>query len=147
MRFKATSGPMPPLPEIARALEVDAVVEGAVARSADRVRVTAQLIDARTDRHLWARSYERDAHDVLALQSELRAIAEEVQVHVTHEERARLGNPRRVDPGAYEEYLEGASTGIEGTKPPRAEPSSASSAPSLGDPPGRRRTRGSPTPT
>lgn len=108
MRFKATSGPMPPLPEIARALEVDAVVEGAVARSADRVRVTAQLIDARTDRHLWARSYERDAHDVLALQSELaRAIAEEVQVHVTHEERARLGNPRRVDPGAYEEYLRG----------------------------------------
>ncbi|MGE5177922.1 MAG: protein kinase domain-containing protein [Bacteroidota bacterium] len=106
MRYK--TGALPPLPEIARALEVDAVVEGAVARSADRVRVTAQLIDARSDRHLWARSYERDAHDVLGLQSEIaRAITEEIQVQVTHEERARLVRERRVDPGAYEEYLRG----------------------------------------
>ena len=105
MRYKGTAEP---LPAIARALEVDAIVEGAVARSADRVRVTAQLIDAKSDRHLWARSYERDVHDVLALQSELaQAIAEEIQVHVTHEERARLVNPKRVDPGAYEEYLRG----------------------------------------
>jgi serine/threonine protein kinase/tetratricopeptide (TPR) repeat protein len=105
MRFKGTTLP---LPEIARSLEVDAVVEGAVARSQERVRVTAQLIDARTDTHLWARSYERDASDVLALQSELAgAIAEEVRAHVTQEERARLASPRRVDPEAYEEYLRG----------------------------------------
>jgi serine/threonine-protein kinase len=105
MRYKDTSEG---LPAIAKALEVDAIVEGAVARSADRVRVTAQLIDARADRHLWARSYERDAHDVLALQAELaQAIAEEIQVHVTHEERARLVSSRRVDPAAYEEYLRG----------------------------------------
>jgi serine/threonine protein kinase/tetratricopeptide (TPR) repeat protein len=105
MRFKGTTQS---LPEIARSLEVDAVVEGAVARSHDRVRVTAQLIDARTDMHLWARSYERDVSDVLALQSELAgAIAEEVRAHVTLEERARLESPRRVDPEAYEEYLRG----------------------------------------
>ncbi len=105
MRFRGTTLS---LPEIARTLEVDAVVEGSVTRSADRVRVTAQLIDARTDRHLWARSYERESHDVLALQSEVaRAIADEIRVQVTHEERARLGNPRRVDPVAYEEYLRG----------------------------------------
>ncbi len=105
MRFKGTTQP---LPEIARSLEVDAVVEGAVARSQDRVRVTAQLIDARTDMHLWARSYERDVSDVLALQAELAgAIAEEVRAHVTQEERARLESPRRVDPEAYEEYLRG----------------------------------------
>ena len=105
MRYKGTTVP---LPEIARALDVDAVVEGSVTRSADRVRVTAQLIDARTDHHLWARSYERDAHDVLALQSEVaRAIADEIRVQVTHEERARLVNPKRVDPRAYEEYLRG----------------------------------------
>jgi serine/threonine-protein kinase len=105
MRFKGTTLP---LPEIARMLEVDAVVEGAVARSADRVRVTAQLIDARTDLHLWARSYERDASDVLALQSEVaRAITEEIRVQVTQEERDRLVDRRRVDPDAYEEYLRG----------------------------------------
>jgi eukaryotic-like serine/threonine-protein kinase len=105
MRFKGTTQS---LPEIARSLEVDAVVEGAVARSHDRVRVTAQLIDARTDMHLWARSYERDVSDVLALQSEIAgAIAEEVRAHVTQEERARLESPRRVDPEAYEEYLRG----------------------------------------
>lgn len=105
MRYK---GSTQSLPEIARALDVDAVVEGAVVRSADRVRVTAQLIEARTDHHLWAGSYERDAHDVLALQSEVaRAITDEIQVHMTLEERARLGNPRRVDPEAYEEYLRG----------------------------------------
>jgi len=105
MRYKGTSEPVP---AIARALDVDAVVEGAVARSADRVRVTAQLIDARAERHLWARSYERDASDVLALQSEVaRAIAEEIRVHVTPEERDRLGRAKRVDPAAYEEYLRG----------------------------------------
>jgi TolB-like protein len=86
MRFKGTRAP---LPEIARALQVDGVVEGTVARFGSRVRITAQLIDAATDRHLWARSYERELSDVLALQGEVaRAIAEEIR-QVTHEASAR----------------------------------------------------------
>ena len=68
MQYKGTKKP---LPEIARELNVDAVVEGSVVRSGDRVRITAQLIQAPTDRHLWAQSYERDLRDVLALQSEV----------------------------------------------------------------------------
>ena len=78
MRFK---GSQQPLPEIAKALNVDAVVEGSVLRDGRRVRITAQLIDARTDKHLWANSYERDVRDVLALQGDVaRAIAQEVHV-------------------------------------------------------------------
>jgi len=77
-----------PLPEIARALNVEAIVEGAVFRAGDRVRITVQLIDAASDRHLWAQSYERDVGDVLALQGELaRAIAGEVRVTLTPGER------------------------------------------------------------
>ncbi|HKO23016.1 MAG TPA: protein kinase [Candidatus Eisenbacteria bacterium] len=105
MRFKGTRLP---LPEIARALQVDAVVEGTVARFGGRVRVTAQLIDAGTDRHLWARSYERELSDVLALQGEVaRAVAEEIRGQVTREASARLARARRVDPEAYEAYLRG----------------------------------------
>jgi len=105
MRFKGTRLP---LPEIARALQVDAVVEGTVARFGSRVRVTAQLIDAGTDRHLWARSYERELSDVLALQGEVaRAVAEEIRGQVTREASARLARARRVDPEAYEAYLRG----------------------------------------
>jgi eukaryotic-like serine/threonine-protein kinase len=105
MRFKGTRTP---LPEIARALQVDGVVEGTVARSGGRVRITAQLIDAGTDRHLWARSYERELSDVLTLQGEVaRAIAEEIRGQVTHEASARLARARRVDPDAYEAYLRG----------------------------------------
>src|SRR2546429_4330006 len=75
------------LPEIARELDVDAVVEGTVLRSGSRVRVTANLLHAPTDRHLWAESYERDLRDVLALQGEVaRAIAEEVRVKLTPKE-------------------------------------------------------------
>jgi len=78
------------LPEIARELGVDAVVEGRVMRSGDRVRITAQLIDARTDRHLWAESYERDLRDVLALQDEVaRDIAAEIQIRVNTQETTR----------------------------------------------------------
>ncbi|MGE5176745.1 MAG: protein kinase domain-containing protein [Hyphomicrobiales bacterium] len=96
------------LPEIARALDVDAVVEGAVARSAGRVRITAQLIDARRERHLWAQSYEREASDVLALQGEVaRAIADGIRVTISPQDMARLGAVHRVDPEAYEEYLRG----------------------------------------
>jgi TolB-like protein/DNA-binding winged helix-turn-helix (wHTH) protein/Tfp pilus assembly protein PilF len=96
-----------PLPEIARQLNVDAVVEGAVARSSNRVRITAQLIQAQTDRHLWAGSYERDLRDVLALQGEVaQAIAGEIRIKLTPQEQVRLAG-RPVNPEAYEAYLQG----------------------------------------
>jgi len=96
------------LPEIGRALNVEAIVEGSVTRSENRVRVTAQLIDAPSDRHLWAKSYERDLKDVLALQDELaRDIAEEIRVKLTPEERTRLTDARPVNPEAHEAYLRG----------------------------------------
>jgi TolB-like protein/Flp pilus assembly protein TadD/tRNA A-37 threonylcarbamoyl transferase component Bud32 len=107
MRFKGVR-PAGGLPEIARQLKVDAVVEGSVLRSGDRVRITAQLIDARTDRHLWARSYERDLRDVLALQSEVaQAIANEIKIKVTPQEQVRLARARPVSPEAHEAYLKG----------------------------------------
>jgi tetratricopeptide (TPR) repeat protein len=96
------------LPRIAEELDVDAVVEGTVARSGDRVRVTAQLIHAPTDRHLWARSYERERRDVLALQGELAgAIAQAIQVELRPEEQRRLTRTAAVQPDAYEAYLKG----------------------------------------
>ena len=96
------------IPEIGRELDVDAVLEGSVQRSGGRVRVTAQLIRASTDRHLWARSYERDLRDVLALQSEVAAaVAREVQAALTPEEKVRLETARPVDPEAHELYLKG----------------------------------------
>jgi TolB-like protein/Tfp pilus assembly protein PilF len=105
MRYK---GARRPLPEIARELGVDAVVEGSVLRSGDRVRITAQLIEARTDRHLWAESYERDAHDVLALQREIaRSVAAAIRVRLTEPAQAGLRPRPPVDPEAYREYLQG----------------------------------------
>jgi len=96
------------LREIARELEVDAIVEGTVLRADDRIRITAQLIDASKETHLWAESYERDLRNVLALQSELaQAIAQEVRVKLTPQERAHLAQTRAVDPEAYEAYLKG----------------------------------------
>jgi TolB-like protein/DNA-binding winged helix-turn-helix (wHTH) protein len=96
------------LPEIARELGVDAVVEGSVARGAGRVRVSAQLIHAPVDRHLWANSYERDLVDVLALQAEVAAaIAGEVRATLTAPDRARLARNRPVDAEAYDLYLRG----------------------------------------
>ena len=107
MRFKGVR-PAGGLPEIARQLKVDAVVEGSVLRSGDRVRITAQLIDAQTDRHLWAQSYERDLRDVLALQGEVaQAIANEIKIKVTPQEQARLASARPVNPDAHEAYLKG----------------------------------------
>ncbi len=98
----------PPTPQIAKMLNVDAVVEGSVRRSGDKVRITAQLIDARADRHLWAKSFERDSRDVLALQSELAsAIASEINVQLTPGEQARLTMARSVNPEAYDAYLKG----------------------------------------
>ncbi len=97
-----------PLPEIARELHVDAVVEGTVLRVGERVRITAQLIDAARETHLWAESYEQDMRDVLALQSEVvRAIAREVRVKLTPQEDAHLAQVLPVDPDAYEAYLKG----------------------------------------
>ena len=97
-----------PLPEIARELGVDAIVEGTVLRANDRVRITAQLIDAPRESHLWAESYERDLRDVLSLQAELaQAIARQVQVKVTPRERAELARTQKVDPESYEAYLKG----------------------------------------
>src|ERR1700674_3084162 len=96
----------PPTPEIAKALNVDAVVEGSVVRVGDKVRVTAQLIDAPADRHLWAKSYERDSRDVLALQDELAsAIAKEINVQLTPDEQARLTSAPVVNPEAHDAYL------------------------------------------
>jgi serine/threonine protein kinase/tetratricopeptide (TPR) repeat protein len=101
-------GAKKPLPEIARALNVDALVEGSVLRSGDRVRITAQLIEARSDRHLWAKSYERDLRDVLGLQAEVaRAIAREIQIKLTPQEQARLEGNHPIDPKAHEAYLQG----------------------------------------
>ena len=97
-----------PLPEIARELQVDGVVEGTVLRSGEQVRISAQLIHAPTDTHLWADSYERDLRNILALQSEVaQAIAREVQVKLTPEERARFAEVAPVNPEAYEAYLKG----------------------------------------
>ena len=105
MHYKDTRKP---LREIARELEAQGIVEGTVLRSGERVRVSAQLVDASTDTHLWAESYDRDLRDILALHAELaRAIANEIQVKLTPEEQAQLRPTRRVDAEAYELYLKG----------------------------------------
>jgi adenylate cyclase len=98
----------PPTPQIAKALNVDAVVEGSVVRVGDKVRVTAQLIDAPADKHLWAKNYERDSRDVLAMQDEVaQAIAKEINVELTPNEHKRLTSDHAVDPAAHEAYLRG----------------------------------------
>jgi TolB-like protein/DNA-binding winged helix-turn-helix (wHTH) protein/Flp pilus assembly protein TadD len=94
------------LPEIARELNVDAVVEGTVLRSGEQVRITAQLVEAPADKHLWAESYEGNLRDTLALQKEVAsAIAEQIRIEVTPQERAVLKNAKVVNPEAYESYL------------------------------------------
>ncbi len=96
------------LPEIARELGVDAIVEGSVLRAGDAVRITAQLIDARTDHHLWSESYQRELRDVIALQNEVaRAIAAQIEHTLTPVERAQLVKGSPVEPEAYEAYLLG----------------------------------------
>jgi len=105
MQYK---GARKPVPQIAQELGVDAVVEGSVQRAGDRVRISAQLIDARADQHLWARSYERDLRDVLVLQDEVAgAIANELKIELTSRGQVRLASSRPVDPEAYETYLKG----------------------------------------
>ncbi len=97
-----------PVREIARELNVDAVITGSVLRSGDRVRITAQLINAATEEHLWADRYERELRDVLSLQNEIvAAIAREINIALTPQEEARLASARTVNPEAHEAYLKG----------------------------------------
>ena len=104
MQYKKTNEP---LPQIARELNVDGIVEGTVQRSGERVRITAQLIYAPGDQHLWAQSFERDVKDMLALQSDVAGdIADEIQVKVTREEQAKLNSVRPVNPKALDAYVE-----------------------------------------
>jgi TolB-like protein/DNA-binding winged helix-turn-helix (wHTH) protein/Tfp pilus assembly protein PilF len=105
MPFKNTKKP---LPEIARTLGVDGILEGSVQRSGEHVRITVQLIRATTDTHLWAESYERDTRDVLALQGEIaQGVAREIKAALSPEESAHLTRARPVNPVAYESYLKG----------------------------------------
>ena len=103
MHYKGTSET---LPQIARELGADGIVEASVMRSGGRVRITAQLLDARNDRHLWADNYEREMTDVLALQSEVvLAIADAIRVQITPQESERLKTSRRIDPAVYDDTL------------------------------------------
>jgi TolB-like protein/DNA-binding winged helix-turn-helix (wHTH) protein len=96
------------LPEIARELHVDAIIEGSVVRSGDRVRITAQLIYAPEDKNLWARSYESDMQDAMALQGQLaNAIADEIRVQVAPQEQARLRTKHPINATVLDNYLEG----------------------------------------
>ena len=105
MRYKGTKKG---LPEIARELNVNAIVEGSVIRSGQRVRVTAQLLEASTDQHLWAETYDRDLGDVLKLQGEVAgAIAERIRAQLTPQQQASLRSARPVKPAAYDAYLRG----------------------------------------
>jgi len=101
-------GARKPLPQIARELNVDAVVEGTVLRSGDQVRITAQLIEAATDKHLWSQSYEGELRDTLALQNRVAsAIADQIRINLTPQEQAALKSVKVVNPEAYESYLKG----------------------------------------
>lgn len=101
-------GTKKPLPEIARELNVDVLVEGTVLRSGNHLRITANLLQASPEKHLWAESYESDVGDVLTLQGRVaQAIAREIQVTLTPEEQKLLGNARSVDPQAHDDYLRG----------------------------------------
>lgn len=105
MRYKGTKKG---LPEIARELNVDGIIEGSVVRSGQRVRITAQLLYGPTDRHLWAETYERDLGDVLSMQSEVaQTIAQQVRAQVTPQQQANLRATRPVNPEAYDAYLKG----------------------------------------
>jgi TolB-like protein len=105
MRYKRTQKSVP---EIAKELNVDAIMEGSIEHSGSGVQITAQLIRATTEQHLWAEAYDRDLQDVLRVQEEIaRSIAREVQIQLTPQEQALLTKERPVDPEAYELYLKG----------------------------------------
>jgi len=106
-----------PLREIAHELEVDAIVEGTVLRAGERVRIAAQLIDPSKETHLWAESYDRHLRDILDIQSDVaRAVAHEIEVKLTPQERAQLTQAHPVDPEAYEAYLRGRFHWIKRTR-------------------------------
>jgi serine/threonine-protein kinase len=114
MQYKGTRKA---LPQIARELGVDAVIEGSVLSSENRVRITAQLIQGATDKHLWAKTYDREERDVLKLQGDVAsAIADEIRIAVTPQERARLTSAPPVIPAAYEAYLKGRDHWLKGTE-------------------------------
>jgi TolB-like protein/DNA-binding winged helix-turn-helix (wHTH) protein len=105
MRYK---GAKKALPEIARELRVDAIVEGSVIRSGQRVRVTAQLVQASTDQHLWAETYDRDLYDILKLQGEVAdAIAQQVRAQLAPTQQSQLRLAHVVNPEAFDDYLRG----------------------------------------
>jgi serine/threonine protein kinase/tetratricopeptide (TPR) repeat protein len=105
MRYKGTHKSVP---EIAKELNVDALVEGSVEREGDRVRITAQLVEGASDTHLWAKGYERDFRDSLRLQDEVaQAIVDEIQLKLTPQEQARFARNEVIDPEAHEDYLRG----------------------------------------
>lgn len=105
MHYKGTKKS---LPEIAREIKVDAIVEGSVQRSGDRVVIRAQLIHAATDHHLWVQTYERPMRDVLDLQSEIaQTIARQVQIQMTPADQARLAKRQAISPKAFDDYLQG----------------------------------------
>jgi TolB-like protein/Tfp pilus assembly protein PilF len=96
------------LPQIARELGVDAVVEGSVVRDGGRVKITIDLIDPRSDFHIWSDVYERDVDDIVETQSEIASeIARRLAIELTPDDRARLEGGRRLDPAAYDEYVKG----------------------------------------
>jgi len=105
MQYKGTNKSVP---QIARELNVEAIVEGSIIRAGDQVRITVQLIDGRTDRHLWAHSYQREMRGILSLQNDVaKAIASEVRVKLTPQEEKLLASARPVNPEAHEAYLKG----------------------------------------
>ena len=114
MQYKASKKS---LREIAGELKVDAVLEGTVVRSGDRMRVTIHLSQAFPDRQLWAQEYDRSIRDVLSLQGEIaRAITDEIQVKLTPEEQTRLAISRPVNPEAQDNYLRGLYFGSKYTE-------------------------------
>jgi TolB-like protein/DNA-binding winged helix-turn-helix (wHTH) protein/Tfp pilus assembly protein PilF len=101
-------GSRQPLPEIAKELNVDAVVEGSVTRSGNRVRITAQLLEARSDRHLWAKTYDRDIREIMSLQQDVAdSIVSEIQPKLRLQGSVSATRKRQVDPEAYDDYLRG----------------------------------------
>lgn len=114
LRYKDTQKSMP---EIGKELGVDGLVEGSVQLEGDRVRINARLVCAASDEHLWAESYDQELRDVLILQNEVaRAIAKEIQITLTPEERARLAGGRAVDPEAFQLYLKGRHVWVQRTE-------------------------------
>jgi TolB-like protein/DNA-binding winged helix-turn-helix (wHTH) protein len=114
IRYKKTGKS---LPQIARELNVDGVVEGSVMRSGNRVRITASLIHAPTERNVWSETYERDLGDVLKLQGDVaETVAQQVRAQVTPEQQARLRSAPAVNPSAYEAYLKGRFSEVPSTQ-------------------------------